>query len=94
MLKNLKTNGSLVSNIFERIESENERFSVTSSVNMKPCTRSIFILEKFEEDFHNDAIVRYGQKFRIMANPRLIKNKKLYMTSGHVSESRFSKISR
>ena len=37
----------LVSNIFEKFDGEIEKFSITSSVNMKPCTRSIFILEKY-----------------------------------------------
>ena len=52
MLKNIKTNGclgkfsKLASNIFENFDGEIEKFSLTTAVNMKPCTRSIFILEK------------------------------------------------
>ncbi len=59
---------------------------MTTAKNIKPCTRSIFIFEKFEDSGYNDDIIRYGQKFRILANPRLIKNKKLYLISGHVNE--------
>lgn len=94
MLNNLKTNGSLASNIYEKFECEIERYSVTTAMNLKSCTRSIFIFEKLGDDTSRDNVIRYGQKFKIIANPRLIKNKKLYLQSCYVNEQRFSKISR
>jgi hypothetical protein len=36
-----------VSNIYEQFQGESERYSVTTALNVRPCTRSIFILEKF-----------------------------------------------
>lgn len=50
----------MVSNIFEKFDGDIEKYSVTTANGMKPCTRSIFIFEKSEEDNFNDNIVRYG----------------------------------
>ena len=53
MLKNTQTEGQLgnflikVSNIFDKVDGEIEKYTVTTSTGMRPCTRSIFIFEKY-----------------------------------------------
>ena len=46
------------------------------------------------DEVYSDNVIRYGQKFQILANPRLVKNKKLYVQSTYVNEQRYSKVSR
>lgn len=59
--------------VYDRIAGNDESYSVTSSTLIGPCARSVFVLKRYEKDMYQDNFIHYGQKVRIIANPRLLK---------------------
>jgi hypothetical protein len=69
-----------------------------------PSVRNVFVLQPYtkEPNFFNDDILHYGQKVRIVANPRLSNKKtvpqslnlQFWLHSVPISPSRCAKISR
>ncbi|KRX04879.1 MIR motif [Pseudocohnilembus persalinus] len=95
MLANEKTQGYLACDINERYAGVDEGFAVTTVRNIHPCSRSVFIVERYEKEpdlFQGDQL-HYGQKFRIRVNPRLT-NKNLYLASDPTTPQRCAKFSR
>mmetsp|Transcript_50155 Transcript_50155/g.57704 ORF Transcript_50155/g.57704 Transcript_50155/m.57704 type:complete len:479 (+) Transcript_50155:40-1476(+) len=93
MLCNQKTNGCLVTNIYDRIADIDEAYVATTAKNATPTARSVFIIKRYERDLHTDNIVHYGQKIRIQVNPLLLK-KQAYLYSVPISPQHVAKNSR
>lgn len=104
MLKNLKTNGSMVIDTDDKNLNYTAAFAVTTSpvVNF-PCARSLFKFEKYidkkdinssiNRDFRYSPILTYGDKVCIIAYPAMYKDP-LYLYSCQVSPFSFSRFSR
>jgi hypothetical protein len=77
MLFNRQTSGFLVLDMGDKIKSIDEAYSVTTTEkNLGPCARSVFVIEREEnDDDFDDNLVHYGQKVRIVANPYIYKKK-------------------
>lgn len=70
MLWSKKTDGFLVIDMGDRIQSFEEAYAVTTSTRCTgPINRSVFVLVRAESDEEGDeGVVNYGEKIRIMAN--------------------------
>lgn len=95
MIRNHQTNGTLSCDIWDKISGTEEAYAVTTSRNSDPCSRSVFILQRYdkERDLFTDNTIHYGQKFRVAVNSRL-SDKQLFLHSLPVSPQRCSKFSR
>lgn len=93
MLKSQQTHGYLVTNLNDRVVSNDEAYAATAtSQDIGPVARSVFIIEKADEKC-GDNVVRYGQDIRIRVNPFLI-NKPLYLHSQQLTPLVFARFSR
>lgn len=78
----------------DRITTHDEAYAVTSSTNVTPCARSVFVLERNEKGGKcKDDVVRFGQEVRIAANSHIL-NKGLYLNSCPISPLAFARFSR
>mmetsp|Transcript_19379 Transcript_19379/g.16597 ORF Transcript_19379/g.16597 Transcript_19379/m.16597 type:complete len:128 (-) Transcript_19379:1105-1488(-) len=60
MCLNKKTNGYLVTDVYDPIATNDEAYNVSTSQKAFPCARSVFIVKKYEQDLYNDNLVHYG----------------------------------
>jgi hypothetical protein len=76
--KNLMANTNFsATNIWDRINPINDSFGVACSLNTSPLTRNTWKIEKIhEKNTIKDKIIRYGDKFRIIANERVFPQRK------------------
>lgn len=66
MLLNKCTNGYLVFDMSDKINSCDEAYGVTTTGGeIGPCARSVIVLTKAEEDGAPDNVIRYGQKVKL-----------------------------
>ena len=94
MLHNKQTNGYLVCDLSDKITSHDEAYACTTTDKpIGPCARSVYVIQKAEDDGARDNIVRYGQKIRIEANPYIL-SKPLYLHSCMISPLFFARFSR
>lgn len=98
MLKNCKTNGWLVCDMSDRIQSHEEAYAVTTTTKaVGACARSIVHIvrsnAKTQGGPANDDMVRYGQEIRLQSND-FICNKPLFLASQPVSPLAFARFSR
>jgi hypothetical protein len=70
MLWNKKTDGFLVIDMGDRIQSFEEAYAVTTSTRCAgPINRSVFVVVRADSKEENDeGVVQYGEKVRILAN--------------------------
>jgi len=92
MLKNLLTEGWLVSNAWDRITSYDEAYAVTATKEtVGPVARSVLTIEKANND--GDSQVRYGQDIRLLSSQHMIA-KPLYLHSQQLTPQVFARFSR
>ena len=84
MLHNKNTNSVLTCNINEKVLGMMEGYVALGSECHNPAIKSVFILIRAEKDFFTDDVIHYGQKVKIIVNPRLT-NKPLYLHSAHIA---------
>jgi len=79
LLANKQTNGFLVFDLDDRVNSLEEAYICTTTVrDIGPCGRSVLILQKAEEI--GDGVVRYGDKVRFVTNSQIF-HKPLHLHS-------------
>jgi hypothetical protein len=94
MMLNKKTEGFMVFDMGDKIITHDEAYANTTSKNSKTASaRNIFVLERAEDDDHDDKIIRYGQKIRIQAN-KFMTGKNLYLHSCQISPLCYARFSR
>ncbi|KAL4454993.1 hypothetical protein ABPG74_006375 [Tetrahymena malaccensis] len=94
MLYNDKTRGYLVCDIWEKYNQIDESYPVSTTGKTFPCARSIFLIQPCPEDYNpRQNILCYGQKFKIVVNPRMFR-KPLYLSSQPADPQRSKKNSR
>lgn len=65
LIKNLLTNGWLVTDLGDRLTGDEESYAVTTTTQtIGACARSVFNLIKANEKESSDSLVRYGQEIR------------------------------
>lgn len=95
MLQNLQTQGWLVSNIWDRIASNDEAYAVTATKEqVGPVARSVFKLVRAnEQDGAPDNRVYFGQDIRLSTTVHMF-NKPLFLHSQQLTPLVFARFSR
>jgi len=100
-LKSTDSDASLACDISECEPRQGENNYSVSGAKVSCCTRSTFIMEKYQprklnayESIYDDDILRYGQKIRLVANPKgnTEEDRSLYLFSKPVSTLYFAKL--
>jgi len=99
MIKNLKTEGMLSTDLGDPVRPTGETFAVTTAKG-RPCSRNIFqtVRPRNEPDPYGDDVLRYGQRFQLattdyLTNAAKLRADKLYLSSTLVTPTIFSKVS-
>jgi len=92
-VKNLLTNGWLVTDLGDKLTGSEEAYAVTTTTSkIGACARSVLILQKANEN-EGDELVRYGQDIRLKMN-QFLSSKDLYLASQPKTPSVFARFSR
>ena len=93
MLMNKQTNGFMVFDMDDKIQSVDEAYACTTTVNnIGPCGRSILYVESVDNP-SNDGHVLYGDPVRLVTNPYIF-HKPLYLHSCQLTPQIFARFSR
>lgn len=97
MFHNLFNKHNLAVNIWDATKITSEMYGSSCTPSLYPMARSVFKLVKANDQKssrQDNNVIHYGDKFRIVANKRLLgKDKQVYLTSDHTSTMTFAKIS-
>lgn len=95
LLQNCLTNGTLVCDMSDRVNSSAEAYMVTTTVQpIGAIARSVFIIERAKaQQYGSDNKVRYGDEIRVKSNSYIC-HKDLYLHSQPISPLAYARFSR